>query len=529
MNRKASFAALLAVVAVSIIFGMVLGGRLNAPPIVHAARETVAGSAFPAATDSGTPTIALPDFSDIAEAATPAVVGVQNTSYQSSGDEDSSEDEESSPESEDPFYRFFFGPPGERDRSQGLPRSSPRRVSAGSGFIITEDGYILTNNHVVQGAKKLQVTLDSGEKFEATVVGTDPMIDLGLIKIDPKGKKLSTLPLGDSDTLKIGHWVMAIGNPLGLERTVTVGIVSGKKRQVPIGDTVPGLANFIQTDAAINFGNSGGPLLDGRGRVVGISTAIFRGELAEGIGFAIPINEARRAAEELRAGGSVKRGYLGIEMNTTGITDKARTYFKLPDTNGVLISKVTANGPGEKAGLQKDDIVRKIDGEVIKNNQDLVGRVAAHRPGETVRLDVLRDGEPVKVDVTLGNRPVSFDEEGRERPADPHDDESAGASGKGFGIKVQSIPSFLRRQYEMEDDESGVVIVAVDPDSDAAEEGLTPRTVIVGINGHRVSGLSDWNRLVRDLQAGSTAKLEIRMRPGRTESVFVTVPRTSSK
>jgi len=529
MNRKASFAALLAVVAVSIVFGMILGGRLNAPPVVHAARQTAAPAAFPAAADTGPATIALPDFSDIAEAATPAVVGVQNTSYQRGDEEETrGQDDESAPD--DPFYRFFFGPPGEeRDRGQGFSRPAPRRVSAGSGFIITDDGYILTNNHVVQGAKKLQVTLDSGEKFEATVVGTDPMIDLGLIKIDAKGKKLPTLPLGDSDSLKIGHWVMAIGNPLGLERTVTVGIVSGKKRQVPIGDTVPALANFIQTDAAINFGNSGGPLLDGRGRVVGISTAIFRGELAEGIGFAIPINEARRAAEELRTGGRVRRGYLGITMNVNGITEKAQAYYKLPDTNGVLISKVTEGGPGDKAGLRKDDILRKIDGDVIKDNQDLLGRVAAHRPGETVHLDVLRDGEPVKVDVTLGDRPVNFDEEGRERPPDSHDEETPGASGQGLGIKVQAIPSFLRKQEEMADDESGVVVVSVDPESDAADEGLGPRTIIVGVNGRRVTSVPDWNRLVKDLKPGTTAKLEVRVQAHRTESIFLTVPKASSK
>src|SRR4030095_15027372 len=287
---------------------------------------------------------------------------------------------------------FFFGPPGERDRSQGFPRPSPRRVSAGSGFIITDDGYILTNNHVVQGAKKLQVTLDSGENFETTVVGTDPMIDLGLIKIDAKGKKLPTLPLGDSDSLKIGHWVMAIGNPLGLERTVTVGIVSGKKRQVDIGNTVPGLANFIQTDAAINFGNSGGPLIDGQGRVVGISTAIQRGEMAEGIGFAIPINEARKAAEELRAGGSVKRGYLGISMNTVGITDKARAYYTRQDNNGAIVAGVTAKGPAADAGLQKNDLIRKIDGHTVKDNQDLLGMIASRKPGETVKLEIVRGG-----------------------------------------------------------------------------------------------------------------------------------------
>jgi len=330
MSRKSSLAALLGVVAVSIVFGMIMGGRLNAPAVMHAAPKA-ATAAFPAATSASTRTIALPDFSEIASDALPAVVGVQNTTVDKNGDGQAEGDGESP---DDPLFRFFFGPGGPQGRAhpQMNPRQPQRRVSSGSGFIITADGYILTNNHVVEGATKLQVTLDTGEKYEAEVIGTDPMIDLGLIKIDPKGKNLPILPLGDSDSLKIGEWVMAIGNPFSLEQTVTVGVVSGKKRQVGIGTTVPGLANFIQTDAAINFGNSGGPLIDGQGRVVGINTAIQRGEMAEGIGFAIPINEARRAAEELRAGGSVKRGLLGITMNNTGISEKARAYYKLRTT-----------------------------------------------------------------------------------------------------------------------------------------------------------------------------------------------------
>jgi S1-C subfamily serine protease len=252
---------------------MIVGGRLNAPAVMHAAAP--AATTFPAATAAPGRTVALPDFSEIASDTLPAVVGVQNTTVDKNGDPDAEDDGAS----EEQMFRFFFGEPQGR---RGQPQINPhqqrpqRRVSSGSGFIITPDGYILTNNHVVEGATKIQVTLDTGDKYEADVIGTDPAIDLGLIKIDPKGKRLPTLPLGDSDSLKVGQWVMAIGNPFALERTVTVGVVSGKRRQVGIGTTDPGLANFIQTDAAINFGNSGGPLIDGQGRVVGINTAIQR-------------------------------------------------------------------------------------------------------------------------------------------------------------------------------------------------------------------------------------------------------------
>jgi len=522
MNRKASFAALLGVVAVSIVFGMIVGGRLNAPPIMHAARETASGGAFPAASGPGGAAVLGLDFSSIADSTLPAVVGVQNTSVSKNAGDDPGDDEPNNGQPfDDPMFRFFH-------RAPRTPQSE-RRVSSGSGFIITDDGYILTNNHVVEGATKLQVTLDTGEKFEAKVIGTDPMIDLGLIKIDPKGKKLPTLPLGDSDSLKIGNWVMAVGNPLGLERTVTVGVVSGKKRQVPIGTTVPGLANFIQTDAAINFGNSGGPLLDAQGRVVGISTAIFRGEMAEGIGFAIPINEARHAAEEIRSGGSVKRGYLGVTMGQSGgISERMKTYYKLPDTNGVRIAAVAGGGPADKAGLQKDDIVRKIDGQSVKDNQDLQGRVASHKPGETVKLEVVRAGETRKLDVKLGTRPLQFDDEGNEAKPKSNDDEGeANESVQGLGIKVQAIPPMLRQRLELPADQGGVMIVSVDPESDAADEGLQPQVIILSINDASVRNVGDWNKVVRDLAPGSTAKIELRVGKGRSDVVFVTVPQKS--
>jgi len=528
MSRKSSVVALLGVVAVSIVFGMILGGRLNAPAVMHAA-PAVATAAFPAATSAPERTVSLPDFSEIASDTLPAVVGVQSTTVDKNGDSDEGGNE--SPE--DPLFRFFFGPGGPQT-PRGHPQINPRqrqperRVSSGSGFIITSDGYILTNNHVVEGATKLQVTLDTGEKFEAEVIGTDPMIDLGLIKIDPKGKKLPTLPLGDSDSLKVGQWVMAIGNPFELERTVTVGVVSGKKRQVYSGPTtVPGLANFIQTDAAINFGNSGGPLIDGQGRVVGISTAIQRGEMAEGIGFAIPINEARKAAEELRADGSVKRGYLGITMSATGMNDSAKAYYKLTDNNGVIILGVADKGPAADAGIRKNDVIRKIDGNSVKDNQDLLAMIASRKPGETVKLEILRGGATMKVDVTLTTRP-NFDSGGPEAEPKPEDDATVSVSSEGLGIKVQAIPSFARRQLEMDADAPGVMIVSVDPESDAAAEGLSQRQVITSIDDVPLKSVAEWNRIVKDLKPGESVKVDVDL-GGRIEIVFLTVPQPKSK
>jgi serine protease Do len=529
MSRKSTVVALLGVVAVSIIFGMILGGRLNAPAVMHAAPSTTT-AAFPAATSAPERTVSLPDFSEIAADTLPAVVGVQNTTVDKTGEGDGEGDDEYP---ENPLRQFFFGP-GSPQPPRGHPQYNPRqqqpqrRVSSGSGFIITSDGYILTNNHVVEGATKLQVTLDTGEKFEADVIGTDSMIDLGLIKIDPKGKRLPTLPLGDSDSLKVGQWVMAIGNPFELERTVTVGVVSGKKRQVDIGNTVPGLANFIQTDAAINFGNSGGPLIDGQGRVVGINTAIQRGELAEGIGFAIPINEARKAAEELRSSGSVKRGYLGITMNNTGINDRAKAYYKLPDNNGVIVARVDPNGPAASAGLHKNDIIRKIDGNPVKDNPDLLAMIASRKPGETVKLDVLRGGETMKVDVTLTTRPLAQDQEGPESESKPEDGTPVPSSAEGLGIKVHPVPSFLREQYKMSADAPGVMIVSVDPESDAAEEGLARQQVITSIDDVPVKSVAEWNRIVKGLKPGESVKIDVDL-GGQSQIVFLTVPQPKSK
>jgi serine protease Do len=525
MNRKWSLAALLGVVAVSIIFGMVVGGRLNAPAVLHAAPPAATTAAFPAASSSPEKTIALPDFSAIAADTLPAVVGVQNTTVDKSGDAQAEGDDDSQ---DDQLFRFFFGPQDRHSQPQLNPRPrSQRRVSSGSGFIISADGYILTNNHVVEGATRIQVTTENGDKYSAEVVGTDPMIDLGLIKIDPKGKRLPTLPLGDSDSLKVGQWVMAIGNPFSLEQTVTVGVVSGKKRQVGIGTTVPGLANFIQTDAAINFGNSGGPLIDGQGRVVGINTAIQRGEMAEGIGFAIPINEARKAAEELRAGGSVKRGYLGISMNNAGLDDKARAYYKLPDNNGVLVAEVTVPGPAAEAGLRKDDIIRKIDGNPVKNNQDLLLMIASRKPGETVRLDVVRGRENLKIDVKLATRPT-FDSDGSSAEPKPDDDSTTPQAAEGVGIKVQGLTDSMRQRLKLKADDQGVIIVSVDPESDAAEEGLGPLQVITAIDDHPLSSVAEWNHIVKGLKPGETVKIDVVLN-GRRQVFFLTVPNPSSK
>jgi serine protease Do len=543
MKTRYTFAAVLAVMGVSIVFGMVLGGWLNAPRTALAASApALASGAFPvAAPPAGSPATAA-DWADIAERSIPAVVSVTNTSVRKANNDEADGEDEGGGPMDDPFYRFFFGPEGDEEQGDENPaprqRRAPRNqqpqrnVSGGSGFIVAKDGFIMTNNHVVENATKLVVTLDDGSKFDAKIIGTDPLLDLALIKIDA-GRELPTLPLGDSDKLRVGQWVMAIGNPLEFERTVTVGVVSGLKRQVLIGRTIPGIANFIQTDAAINFGNSGGPLLDAQGRVVGINTAIVRGgfqsPMVEGIGFAVAINEARLAAEQLRDGGKVERGYLGITMNQQGVTDAARAYFDLPDSNGVLIEGVADGGPADKAGLRRDDVIRKIDGRAVRNNQDLLSRVASIRPGETATLEVWRDGKSREVRVTLANRPENpvaglVPRPGQERPgAAPKEPEVAEASG--LGLKVEAISPRTRQRFQLADDFRGVLIQEVDPDSSAAEVGsIVHGRILTGINGRPISSPKDFKEALASLKPGKPVKIELYRGDGTNETVFVTAP-----
>ena len=334
-NKGIGFVSLLAVIGVSIVFGMLIGGRLNAPQTMFAA-ETESQPAAASISSGRAPVV---DFADDLEASLPDVVSI------TSRFEDERSQAPNRPQNLEEFWRWFSDPE-HLDPQQG-PRQRPRpRLGGGSGFIISPDGYILTNTHVVDEAVQVMVGLQDGSELEAEIVGSDPSIDLALLKVDNGGEELPTLPLGDSERMRVGEWVIAIGSPLIYEQTVTVGVLSAKKRRLPIGSTDRGgLVTFLQTDAAINFGNSGGPLLGSNGEVVGINMAIARSGMAEGIGFALPINQARAVIEQLKERGYVKRGYLGISMSTTGIDDHARDYLGLPDNNGVVVEHLTQGGP----------------------------------------------------------------------------------------------------------------------------------------------------------------------------------------
>ena len=528
MDRKYSFAALLAVVGVSIIFGMILGGQLNAPGGMFAARESLVLSQAPLISSADVPR----DFSEIAQAAIPAVVSVTNTAVIKPGEGD---DRNPHNFRDDPMFWWFFGPPDDDDTPNRRREPQPeRQQSFGSGFIISKDGYILTNNHVVEGATRLRIELQNGDRFDGKVIGTDPSIDMALVKIDGDGRTFPMLPLGDSDALRVGEWVVAIGNPLNLQSTVTAGVVSAKGRRVPIGGTDAGVANFIQTDAAINRGNSGGPLLDMHGRVVGMNTAILRGggvgfgfanSMAEGIGFALPINDARSSVEQIMESGSVQRGYLGIIMNQDRINESAREYYDLPDTQGVIVQEVLEGEAADKAGMQPGDIIRKVDGDVIRDNMDLVTRIAHRRPGEKVRIEVFREGRARTLTVTLGERDsdrIAGRTREQERPR-RDDDEEEVEQAENLGIKVENLGTQWRRQLGVDASVRGVVVVDVDVASAAADEGIGTGTILTHVNKTPVRSVSDWEDAFEGLRPGAPVRLGLR-EGENSRSVFLRAP-----
>lgn len=332
-------------------------------------------------------------FADVAEATSPAVVYIMST-REVGGDYVTPTD---------PFFRFFFG---------SDPFQTPRRETygEGSGFIISGDGYILTNEHVVRGAKEIQVTVQGyDEPFTAKLVGSDYDLDLAVLKIDAPNV-LPAVPLGDSDATRVGEWVIAIGNPWGkdFDHTVTIGVVSAKGRQIQIADTenqrLRNYKDLMQTDAAINPGNSGGPLINIRGEVIGINTAV--NSAAQGIGFAIPINTAKKVVDQLIEHGRVIRPYLGIYYYSE-ISPAQAEALGLPDTHGILIGEVIKDGPADKAGMKARDFIRSINGKRVESDKDFEEILSNAKVGDELIVDVIRDGKYVSLKIVLGARPTT--------------------------------------------------------------------------------------------------------------------------
>jgi serine protease Do len=377
---------------------------------------------------------------------------------------------------DNPFFRRFFGEDFE-PRAPRRPQNLPRQLGQGSGVIVTQDGYILTNNHVVDEADEVKVALLDGREFTGKVVGKDPKTDVAVLKVE--GKDLPFIEMADSDKIEIGDIVLAVGNPFGIGQTVTMGMISATGRATLGLD----YEDFIQTDAAINPGNSGGALVDADGRLIGINTAILsRSGGNQGIGFAIPTNLARDVMENLVKDGKVTRGYLGVMIQD--LTPGLAKEFDLKEQKGALIGDVLPKGPAEKAGLKSGDVVLEFNGKPVKDSRQLKLQVARVKPNDRVPLKVLRNGSTRTLEVTVSELPGS-EKVAKADPSHPDDGEAL------KGVAVADLDARLRREYNIPNNVEGAVVTDVDDNSVAREAGLKPGDVILEINRQPVKNAGD--------------------------------------
>lgn len=392
-----------------------------------------------------------------------------------------------------PFpFGFPFGSPEEDDEGQGEEdMGAPLQRGAGSGVVIDDKGFILTNNHVVGGADEIKVQFQDGKELPAKIVGTDPRSDLAVISVQAKGYSLKAAPLGDSEKLAVGEWVMAIGNPFGLDHTVTVGVISAKGRS-GIGDRSGNYQDFLQTDASINPGNSGGPLVNLNGEVIGINTAILGPGGNIGIGFAVPSDMAKPIARELIASGKVKRPFLGISMQPY-TSDMAKA-MGAPE-KGALVGQLTNGAPAEKAGVRRGDVIVKVDGKSVGSSRDVQRYVLARRVGDTIGLEVWRDGKLMSLQAKTAELP------GEEGVAGAATGEDAQAGKAKLGLGLQTLSPQLSERFGLRA-QQGALINSVRPGSPAAEAGLQRGDVIIEVDRRPVHSADEVVRVLGSERAG---------------------------
>jgi serine protease Do len=458
----------------------------------------------------------------VASRVTPAVVNVAVTSRVSQDDQNSEDGAQQqggiNPQDLPPGFRqFFFGPGGSGPGGQQLRPQPQFEHGIGSGVILSPDGYIVTNDHVVDGATQIRVTLNDRRVFTAKLIGVDKLNDLAVIKID--AHDLTSVPWGDSSKVKPGETVLAFGNPFGdFPFTVTRGIISGLDRPNPYRDDPRKPGAFIQTDAAINPGNSGGPLVNAYGEVIGINTFIISGSGSfAGAGFAIPSQIAESTAQQIIKNGSVRHGYLGISMND--VTPDNSNFFNLPDATGAIVSQVTPDSPASKAGLESGDVLRNVDGKNIPNGSMLQVTVSEMTPGTAITLGILRDGKPQTLHLTVG-----------EFHANTETASNGGESGQQrgrLGLTVANLTPDLRQQFNVPDQVKGAVIQSVRPGSAAEDAGLAPGVVILGVDRHPVEDAESFANQIHSEPAGKDVLLLVWANGG--QSYLVIHPDQSSQ
>jgi len=439
----------------------------------------------------------LRSYADVAEKTMPAVVNISTDKMVDNNFQH--------PFMDDPTFRRFFNMPDDDTHKEGEHMVH----SLGSGIVISADGYILTNNHVVENASKVHVTFAGEREYEAEIIGTDPPTDVALIKID--AENLPFLEISDSDLLRVGDQVMAIGNPFGVGQTVTLGIASALGRNIGLMD----YSNLIQTDASINPGNSGGALVNMKGELVGMNAAILsRSGGSQGIGFAIPANMAMRVVESLRTVGHVQRAYLGVYPQVVDQT--MADYYGMDSPRGVLVTQVNDDTPADRAGLRDGDIILSVDDKDIRNPSMLRNVISLSEVGEQVKLAIVRDGKEKDVYVRLDELPVASGAAGPQR-SDPEEDDSLD------GVTVRVLTPQMRSTANLPEDMEGLLVIGVKAASRAAREGLAEGDVIQEVGRDLVLSLGDYKEA---LAKKTDRPVFLRVyKPGQQRSVFIAVPR----
>ncbi|MDH4063485.1 MAG: Do family serine endopeptidase [Acidobacteriota bacterium] len=509
-SRKTTlfYALLLAVASAAV--GMVIASRLDLSPTSSA--QTMAAPPMNSAPLSGP--VDASTFRSIAKAVSPAVVNIRSTSKQRV-----QEMTEFFGGGDDLLERFFGGG-GSGGRGGNQPPREQETQAAGTGFVISKDGFILTNNHVVENATKIEVSFygeDSDIYYEAKVIGSDPLSDSALIQLTETPRtSLTEVKFGDSSQMEPGDWVMAIGNPFGLAHTVSVGVVSAKERPFPITDGRS--QDVLQTDAAINPGNSGGPLLNVRGEVVGINTAIYTDARQQGnigIGFAIPINTVRELLPQLR-NGKVTRGVIGVQV--LPVPADALAEFGLKERRGALVAVVSPDGPAQKAGLEPGDIIVEFNGKGVRNRDDLVSYVVTTKPGSTVPVKVMRDKKERTLNLTVDELNLESETARASRGGPPEEPEEQAAAG--FGLTMGPLTSDIARRLRIPGDTEGVLVTGVEQGSPAFRAGILRGDVLLQVNRRPVTTPAEASRVMGQVPDGSTAFFLI-LRNG--QETFVTV------